>query len=85
VVSDIVCDQDIPDRLQNDPELWSGCLSGAFREDLLPPALERAGFHDTRILRRDDRPWRVVEGIEFRSVTVQAFKSQGRGGGRSCC
>ena len=85
VISDIVCDQDVPDRLQDDPELWSGCLSGAFREDLLPPALQRAGFHDTRILRRDDRPWRVVEGIEFRSVTVQAFKGKDRGRGRTCC
>ena len=29
-----------------------------------------------RIVRRDEQPWRVVRGIEFRSVTVEAFKSE---------
>jgi SAM-dependent methyltransferase len=32
-VSDIVSDEDVPEQLQQDPELWSGCISGAFRED----------------------------------------------------
>ena len=29
VISDIVCDEDVPPALQADPELWSGCISGA--------------------------------------------------------
>ena len=29
VISDIVSDRDVPAALQNNPELWSGCLSGA--------------------------------------------------------
>ncbi len=29
-----------------------------------------------QILKRDEKPWRTVEGIEFRSVTVQAFKGK---------
>src|SRR5579883_2373763 len=29
VISDIVCDEDVPPHLQSDPELWSGCISGA--------------------------------------------------------
>ncbi len=33
VISDIVCDEDVPQHLREDPTLWSGCLSGAFRED----------------------------------------------------
>ena len=35
IISDIVCDEDVPEHLQNDPRLWSGCLSGAFRDCLL--------------------------------------------------
>jgi SAM-dependent methyltransferase len=31
-ISDIVADEDVPESLQRDPALWSGCLSGAFRE-----------------------------------------------------
>jgi len=85
VISDIVCDREVPDHLRDDPELWSGCLSGAFREDSLLAALEHAGFHGTRILRRETRPWRVVEGIEFRSVTVAAYKGAAPESPRTCC
>ena len=35
VISDIVCDEDLPPEIIDDPELWSGCLAGAFREDSL--------------------------------------------------
>ena len=76
VISDIVCDKDVPQRLQQDPQLWSGCLSGAFREDLFLQAFAQAGFHGIRTVRRNTKPWRVVEGIEFRSVTVCAYKGQ---------
>jgi ubiquinone/menaquinone biosynthesis C-methylase UbiE len=31
-ISDIVSDEDVPVELQRDPELWSGCISGALRE-----------------------------------------------------
>ncbi|MBI2949147.1 MAG: methyltransferase domain-containing protein [Verrucomicrobia bacterium] len=76
VISDIVSDEDIPERLQDDPELWSGCISGAFTEEGFLSAFAEAGFYGLQILKRDDRPWRTVEGIEFRSVTVQAFKGK---------
>jgi SAM-dependent methyltransferase len=74
VISDIVCDEDVPRRLQADPELWSGCLAGAFREDRLLDAFQEAGLHGVRVLRRDAEPWQVIESIEFRSMTVEAFK-----------
>ncbi|MGI9035848.1 MAG: methyltransferase domain-containing protein, partial [Pyrinomonadaceae bacterium] len=75
-VSDIVSDEDIPAHLQNDPELWSGCISGAFREDLFVEAFEKAGFYGMEIVKRDEKPWRIVEGIEFRSVTIIAYKGK---------
>ena len=28
------------------------------------------------IVKRDEKPWRVVEGIEFRSVTIVAYKGK---------
>lgn len=76
VISDIVCDEDVPQELQGDPELWSGCISGALREDAFLRAFEGAGFYGIRILKRDPEPWRTVQGIEFRSVTVEAFKGK---------
>lgn len=75
-ISDIVCDRDVPLSMQQDPELWSGCISGAFREDLFLQAFADAGFHGVEIVHRDAEPWQVVEGIDFRSVTVRAFKAE---------
>ena len=31
VIADIVSERDVPAELQADPELWSGCISGALR------------------------------------------------------
>ena len=76
VISDIVSDEDVPLELQHDPELWSGCISGALTEAGFVQAFEDAGFYGIRILNRDAEPWRAVEGIEFRSVTIEAFKGK---------
>jgi arsenite methyltransferase len=76
VISDIVCDEPVPVELQQDPELWSGCISGAMTETGFLQAFEDAGFHGIRILERQAEPWRVVDGIEFRSLTVEAFKGK---------
>jgi ubiquinone/menaquinone biosynthesis C-methylase UbiE len=76
VISDIVSDEDVPDVMRQDPTLWSGCISGAPREDLFLKAFEHAGFYGIRLLKRDEKPWQTVQGIEFRSVTVEAFKGR---------
>jgi SAM-dependent methyltransferase len=76
VISDIVCDETPPESMRNDPHLWSGCISGAFREDEFLERFERAGFHGVEILDRAAEPWQVVEGIEFRSMTVRAYKGK---------
>jgi arsenite methyltransferase len=75
-ISDIVSDEDVPEELQRDPELWSGCISGALREGLFLKAFEDAGFYGITLLKRDALPWRTVQGIEFRSVTIEAFKGK---------
>jgi SAM-dependent methyltransferase len=76
VISDIVSDETATGAMRNDPRLWSGCLSGAYREDEFLTMFEKAGFYGIEIVARQDNPWAVVEGIEFRSVTVQAFKGK---------
>ena len=76
VISDIVSDEKVSAPMQQDPALWSGCISGALREDLFLKAFEDAGFYGIRLLKRDAQPWQTVAGIEFRSVTVEAFKGK---------
>ena len=86
VISDIVADEEVPEDLQNDPELWSGCISGALTEEGFLEAFGRAGFYAIRILKRAEQPWRAVQGIEFRSLTVEAWKGkQGETVASECC
>ncbi|HQZ68357.1 MAG TPA: methyltransferase, partial [Planctomycetaceae bacterium] len=73
---DIVSDESVPEHLQQDGHLWSGCLSGAFREDLFLEAFAEAGFHGITIAKRQVEPWQTIEGIEFRSMTVIAWKGK---------
>jgi arsenite methyltransferase len=76
VICDIVSDEEVPEEMQNDPELWSGCISGALTEDGFLQAFEHAGFYGIQILKRGAQSWRTVQGIEFRSVTIEAFKGK---------
>ncbi len=76
VISDIVCDEDPTAAIMADSNLWSGCIAGAFREDAFLKQFEDAGFYGVEILARQQDPWQVVEGIEFRSMTVRAFKGK---------
>lgn len=75
-ISDIVSDEDVPEDMQQDPELWSGCISGAMREDRFLQAFADAGLHGIEIAAYQTEPWAVVRGIEFRSVTVVAHKGK---------
>jgi arsenite methyltransferase len=76
VISDIVCDENPTSEMIADPTLWSGCLSGAFREDTFLKMFEKAGFYGIEILSRQEDPWQVINGIEFRSITLRAFKGK---------
>src|SRR5262245_36570679 len=53
VISDIVSDEPVPEALQNDPELWSGCISGALTEEGFLRAFADAGFYGIRLLQFD--------------------------------
>ena len=75
-ISDIVSDEDVPETLRANATAWSGCISGAYREDFFLQAFADAGFHGVHLAKRDSAPWQVVDGIEYRSVTVVAYKGK---------
>ncbi len=76
VVSDIVSSVEVPAQMREDPQLWSGCISGALQEEAFLSAFTDSGFHGVRLDSRAGTPWQVVDGIEFRSVTVVAYKGK---------
>jgi arsenite methyltransferase len=76
VISDIVSDEPVPEAMREDAHLWSGCISGALTEQGFLQAFEDAGFYGIELVKFETQPWQTVEGIEFRSVTVQAYKGK---------
>jgi SAM-dependent methyltransferase len=75
-ISDIVCDEPVPAALKRDPKLWSGCVSGAFQEQAFLEAFVAAGFQAVRYDKWSATPWQVIDGIEFRAVTLTAVKAE---------
>ena len=75
-ISDIVSDEPVPDHLARDPNLWSACVSGAFQEEEFLRAFEEAKFHGVQIEDFNSKPYQTVEGIEFRAITVTAYKGK---------
>lgn len=75
-ISDIVSDEAVPEHLARDPELWSACVSGAFLEKDFLGAFEDAKFHGIQIEELHSEAYQTVEGIEFRAITVTAYKGK---------
>ncbi|MBF0212522.1 MAG: methyltransferase domain-containing protein [Magnetococcales bacterium] len=73
-ISDIVADRAVPESMKEDPELWSGCISGAFEEAEFMRAFRAAGFVGVCYDKWEPIPWRIVGGVSFRSVTLTAVK-----------
>ena len=69
-ISDIVSNKKVPLRLQNDPELWSGCISGAWYEPDLINDFRKLGFKNLKFAEKSLDPWKKIEDIEFRAITL---------------
>ena len=76
VISDIVSDEPVPEHLAQDPDLWSACVSGAFQEEDFLRAFEEARFYGIQIEELRAEAYQTVEGIEFRAITVTAYKGK---------
>ena len=76
VISDIVSDEPVPEHLAQDPDLWSACVSGAFLEEDFLRAFEEARFYGMHIEELRSEAYQTVEGIEFRAITVTAYKGK---------
>ncbi len=69
-ISDIVSSKKVPYRLQNDHDLWTGCISGAWYEPDFISDFKELGFKNLEFAERSAEPWKVIEDIEFRTVTL---------------
>jgi arsenite methyltransferase len=79
VISDIVSNENVPVGMQQDDYLWSGCISGAMKDDAFVQAFADAGFDEISVVKHESEPWQTVNGIDFRSMTVIACKADADG------
>ncbi len=75
-ISDIVCDEPPSETMKSDPQLWSGCISGALQEHDFLQSFIKSGFEAVKLDSWSSTPWQVIENIEFRSITVTAIKPE---------
>ena len=73
VISDVVSERPLPSKIRFNPRLQGECIAGALTESKLTLMLGKLGFEDVETLSRT--PWRTVEGVNFDSVTVRAWKA----------
>ncbi len=71
-ISDIISSKKVPLELQKNPDLWSGCISGAWEESEFLEAFRSLGFKQVKYSERSEEPWKVIDDIEFRAVTLTA-------------
>ena len=73
VISDIVCDGELPAERAENAHLHAECVGGAYQLDHLISAFEGAGFVGTRI-EEIGATWRTEHGVAFRSATVSGYR-----------
>lgn len=85
-ISDVVATSPLPEELMNDPDLLTGCITGAASVKDLQSWMEEAGFQDIQIQIWDEsrnfiKDWAPGSGIENYVVSAQ-IKAKKPGG---CC
>ena len=76
VLSTVVSDECVTEELKQTEELVCEGDLNFLTEEGLFETLERAGFYGIRLLWRDADPWKIIQHIEFRRCTVEAFKGK---------
>jgi len=83
--SDVYASRRVPDTLQQDPELWGECLSGALYWNDFVRLAKEAGFGDPRLVKdskitvQNKRIEQIIGGqVEFYSATYRLFKLPGK-------
>ena len=66
--------------------MFSGCISGAWQADDFLEDFRALGLGQVTFADRSEQPWRTMEGIEFRAVTlVGQLPGQPSVVGAPCC
>jgi arsenite methyltransferase len=74
VVSDVIAEEELPERVRTDRAAWAACYGGAMVEAEYLAAIRTAGFADVEVLERSEPYER--HGVTLRSITVRAVRAR---------
>lgn len=72
VVSDVVSEEELPERVRSDPAAWAACYGGAIPEARYVAAARDAGFAGLEVVERS-APYEKA-GVQVRSLTLRGRK-----------
>lgn len=73
-ISDIVSSHFVPQKIKTKDNLWGDCISGSFQEEELSRVFSKQGFVHINYETWNNSPWKIIDNIEFRSVTMTGYK-----------
>ena len=77
-VSDMVLEEELPEEIRLDPDMWVSCIGGAELKNTYLGRMDTAGFSDVDIIEQSPYRRSIAEGEEWKrslsSVRVRATK-----------
>ena len=78
MISDMVTEGDLPDKVRKSFDAWAGCIAGALEKGQYLDTIRRSGFKDVRIVSQSTNNMDVSQELsgKITSVQVEAYKTQ---------
>ncbi len=77
MISDLVTEGELPERVRRSFAAWAGCVAGALEKSSYLRTIERAGFKNVRIVSESTYEIDVSDSLKGKitSVNVEAYKT----------
>lgn len=69
LISDIVTDGQLPEKIRSDPEVWASCIGGALQKEDYLNTIKEAGFGEIEVLSQDI--FDEIEGVDTKIMSLQ--------------
>lgn len=74
LISDIVTDGELPEKVRKNPDAWASCIGGAIEKEKYLNIIEKAGFGEIEVISQFPFYSRVELSAEIYSLEVKASK-----------
>ena len=77
MISDIVTEGELPEKVRKSLEDWAGCVAGALEKTQYLDTIKRAGFKNVKVVSETTQNMDVTEEpkVKITSIQIEAYKS----------